>query len=269
MNLHPDLALARRLERTEAEANARFVESRANLMPHSGAEWIEVAGASAMFDGVHSPCTQTFGLGMFVPLTPDDLDQIEAFYQRHQAPVAHEVCPLADVSVAGLLAKRGYRPVEYSNVMYRSISAADWVPAPIDPATTARLTAPDEWPNWVDVAVAGWNEFAEYSASMRELMEVGARRTGALSFVAERDGAMIAAGALSLGGTVALLAGASTIPTARRRGAQLALLAARLRYALDHGCDVAMMVASPGSGSQRNAERHGFRVAYTRTKWSR
>jgi hypothetical protein len=27
------------------------------------------------------------------------------------------------------------------------------------------------------------------------------------------------------------------------------------------------MVAAPGSDSQRNAERAGFRVAYTRTKW--
>jgi len=27
------------------------------------------------------------------------------------------------------------------------------------------------------------------------------------------------------------------------------------------------MCALPGSGSQRNAERHGFRIAYTRMKW--
>ena len=39
------------------------------------------------------------------------------------------------------------------------------------------------------------------------------------------------------------------------------------REAFDHGCDLAMMVAVPGSDSQRNAERNGFRIAYTRTKW--
>jgi hypothetical protein len=27
------------------------------------------------------------------------------------------------------------------------------------------------------------------------------------------------------------------------------------------------MGALPGSSSQRNAERHGFRIAYTRLKW--
>ena len=40
-------------------------------------------------------------------------------------------------------------------------------------------------------------------------------------------------------------------------------------YAASHGCDLALMGAQPGSGSQRNAERHGFRIAYTRVKWKR
>jgi GNAT superfamily N-acetyltransferase len=66
---------------------------------------------------------------------------------------------------------------------------------------------------------------------------------------------------------VVVLAGASTIPSARRQGAQRALLAARLGYARETGCDLAMMCAEPGSASQRNGERQGFRIAYTRTKW--
>jgi hypothetical protein len=40
-----------------------------------------------------------------------------------------------------------------------------------------------------------------------------------------------------------------------------------MRYAAERGCDLAMMVAEAGSNSQRNAERKGFRVAYTRLKW--
>ena len=64
-HIFADLSLARRLERAEARSNASFVEAHARLRPDSGAEWIEVAGAYAMFDGVHSPCTQTFGLGIF------------------------------------------------------------------------------------------------------------------------------------------------------------------------------------------------------------
>jgi hypothetical protein len=40
-----------------------------------------------------------------------------------------------------------------------------------------------------------------------------------------------------------------------------------MRYAFHHNCDLAMMAALPGSSSQHNAERAGFQVAYTRTKW--
>ena len=47
-----DLALARRLERAEGTGNREFVEARARAFPESGACWIEVAGAYAMYDGV-------------------------------------------------------------------------------------------------------------------------------------------------------------------------------------------------------------------------
>jgi hypothetical protein len=102
---------------------------------------------------------------------------------------------------------------------------------------------------------------------MLGLSRVSARRPDGLSFLAEIGGEPVATGALSICEGVALLAGASTVPEARRRGAQLALLDARLDYAARQGCDLAMMCAQPGSSSQRNAERQGFRIAYTRIKW--
>ena len=60
-----DLELSRRLEAAEAHANAEFVETRARVSPDVGARWIEVGGAYTLFDGVDSPLTQTFGLGIF------------------------------------------------------------------------------------------------------------------------------------------------------------------------------------------------------------
>jgi hypothetical protein len=83
------------------------------------------------------------------------------------------------------------------------------------------------------------------------------------------DGKPGAAGALCIDGGVALFAGTTTVPELRRRGLQRALLETRMRYALEHGCDLASIVVLPGSDSQRNAERNGFRIAYTRTKWRR
>jgi len=92
-------------------------------------------------------------------------------------------------------------------------------------------------------------------------------REQTVCFLADVDGTPGAAGVLCMHDGVALFGGSSTVPELRRRGLQSALLEERLRYAFDHGCDVAMMAAEVGSNSQRNAERKGFRIAYTRTKW--
>jgi GNAT superfamily N-acetyltransferase len=86
-------------------------------------------------------------------------------------------------------------------------------------------------------------------------------------FIAEIDGQPGAAGALWIHEGVALFGGAATIPEMRRRGLQGALLQERMRYAAEQGCDLAMMVAEAGSESQRNTERKGFQIAYTRLKW--
>ena len=127
----------------------------------------------------------------------------------------------------------------------------------------------DEAQRWADVAAQGWSEMAELADFIRDLSLVSAERERGVSFFAQLDGEPIATGGISLGDGIALMAGASTIPAQRKQGAQLALLEARLQYAAAHGCDLAMMCAAPGSASQRNAERQGFRIAYTRIKWAK
>ena len=261
-----DLELARRLERTEGQGNVDFIDARNQAFPDWGAEWIEVAGTRAMFDGASSPLTQTFGLGMFEALAAEQLDEIEQFFRARGADVFHEVCPLADPSACALLNERGYKAIEFSNVLYQPISTELRLEVAPNEAVQVRLIREDEIDLWADTAAEGWSEFTEVVDFMRDLGKVFAR-SKSLSFLAELDGKPIATGALTISGDVALLAGASTIPSARRQGAQLALLEGRLRYAAAQGCTIGMMVTQPGSGSQRNAERHGFRIAYTRTKW--
>ena len=261
-----DNALARRLEATEGTGCARFVEARAALKPESGSTWIEESGTWAMFDGPTSPITQTFRLGVFEPMPPTGLDRIERFFEERDAPVWHEVSPLSDPSTLGLLTGRGYRPIELSNVLFRPISAADRFPGE-ESTVTVRRTGLADWQRWAATSLAGWSEYVELAGLMADFSEIGARRADAINFLAEADGVPAGTGSLVIEGGVALLAGASTVPAFRRRGAQLALLGARLRHAVTAGCDLAMITTAPGSGSQRNAERHGFRIAYTRTKW--
>lgn len=262
-----DLALSRRLERAEGQGNREFVEARARVFPESGAEWIEVAGAYAMFDGAASPVTQTFGLGVFQDVTSDEMDVIERFFHERGAPVSHEVSPLAPAATLTLLNESGYQPIEFTSVMFRLLKSEMQTPAERNEKIRVRLVEEGEHNLWAQTSAEGWSEFTEYADFIFELALVNAKRESGLSFFAELDGRAIATGAMSISGGVAVLAGASTIPTGRKQGAQLALLDSRLRYAAERGCDIAMMCALPGSASQRNAERQGFRIAYTRTKW--
>ena len=71
-----DLVLSKRLERAEGHACVQYAEARRRLFPDSDAEWIECAGTYAVFDGIESPVTQTFGLALFEELSPASLDVI-------------------------------------------------------------------------------------------------------------------------------------------------------------------------------------------------
>jgi GNAT superfamily N-acetyltransferase len=152
-----------------------------------------------------------------------------------------------------------------SSVLYQPIAE----PAPIAASNvTVRVAGPHEAALWTEVSTRGWShDHPEYASLMLELGAVTAARDNTVCFLAEADGQPGAAGALCLHEGVALFAGAATVPELRRRGLQSALLRERMRYAFNHNYDLAMMAALPGSNSQRNAERSGFHVAYTRTKW--
>jgi GNAT superfamily N-acetyltransferase len=258
-----DLPLARRLEQTEGRGNAAFVDAQARLDPSSGAIWKVAGGTSVMFAGVGSPITQTFGLGLHEPLRTSDLDAIERFFTSRGSAVLHEVCPLAGVDVSAMLAKRGYRPVELSSVLYQRIDANTRIES--NSALRVRKVEQAEQAMYGKVSAQGWSEHPELMPYVEGFAKLSV--ACATCFIAERDGKPIATAALFMHEGTALLAGASTVPEGRRQGAQNALLDARLQTAASNGCTLAMMVAAPGSASQRNAERHGFRIAYTRTKW--
>lgn len=269
MTVFADFGLARRLETAEGHGNAAFVDAQARREPYSGAIRTTIAGTMAMFAGVGSPITQTFCLGIHDKPSDRDMDALERFFTSRGSQVFHEVSPHAGADVLAMLTTRGYKPIEISNVLYQEIQGVQGARGAgaqgAQGALTVRQVEKHEAVIYGGLAVRGWSEMPEVIPFIHGFalssVEVAA------CFVAEHDGELIANAALFMHGGVALLAGASTVPEGRRKGAQQALLAARLRTAAAAGCDLAMVVTAAGSASQRNAERNGFRVAYTRTKW--
>lgn len=263
--LFADRTLAQRLEAAEGFACAQFALARKRLKPGCDSAVMRCGGADIVFDGIDAPTTQSFGLGMFEPLTAEGLSGIERFFLERGTTPMHEVSPFAGAATLDLLCGRKYRPFEISNVLYRTIEAPNHsLPAGIQ----IRIVAGDEAPLWSSVNARGWaHEHPEFEEFLQEVGALLVARENSPCFLAEIDGTPAAAGSLCVHEGVALFAGAATVPEHRRRGLQSALLAERMRYAAAQGCDLAMMVAEAGSNSQRNAERQGFRVAYTRLKW--
>jgi hypothetical protein len=60
-----------------------------------------------MDDGVTSPVTQTFGLGLYQKVAAPEVEVLEQFFKERGAPVFPEVSPVADLSLLALLNERG------------------------------------------------------------------------------------------------------------------------------------------------------------------
>lgn len=266
--LFADLTLARRLETTDALAGVEFARAWARLNSYTGDVFIPVAGGHAGFGGVDSPLTQAFGLGLNGPVTEADMSAMEEFYGGLGSAINIETCPLADPSLLKLLNERGYRPIEYSNVFVRELTGGDSRAWP-DATSNVRVRRPaeDEAESYSLVVVKSFFEDAEVPPGLLSVFLSCYYAERAFFFLAEVDGVPAGGGMMSIHQGVASLGGAGTLPEFRNRGLQKALLLARLAQAAQSGCDIAMVATSPGSGSQRNVERLGFRVVYTRTKF--
>jgi len=266
MPVFMDQALARRIERVECGIGVAYVDVRQRLEPEAGTTWRDYNGTHAFFDGRSSVQTQTIGLGMFAPVTADALSELEWFFDQRASPPQHEVSLFAGVETTALLVERGYRPVDLNNVLVQPLHD----PAAVSvPGLRARLCEPADAPVWLETMALGWSEDPVFGPLVPSIARISLMNPLMTHFLVERNGAPIAAAGLAIHDGVAILAGAATIPSARRLGAQNVVLGARLVEARRRGCDLAMIVTPPGGSSQRNAERRGFRIAYSRTKWQR
>ena len=200
-------------------------------------------------------------------VTDAELEEIEAYFLDLGADVNHELSPHVDNGLCRRLCDRGYRPVESANILYQPVDAGRILPHVSNPTIHCRLLGEGEERLWATISTEGWREFGNMDAMLSEVAAIAGVPQDMHLFVAELQGTPVAAAAVCVCQNVLNLAGASTIPGARRRGAQQALLDARLGFGVKTGCDLVVMGALPGSESQRNAERQVFRVAYTRTKW--
>jgi len=261
--LFADVALARRIEGADAAVGVESAEIHAKLHPEAESMAEAIAGGMAMFVGVGSPLTQAIGMGMEKPVRSWEMDRLERFFTSRNSGVRIELCPLSDGSLLGELSRRQYVLADFSNMLFRKLKAVESSIDESSPISVQR-SAPEEADLWARTVAMGFGEqLAPTSENLAILRTMVARPT-TKCVVAWVDGRPAGGGALSVHQGVAAIYGASTVPSFRRLGVQSAIIRSLITLAVEAECDLAYTLTRPGSVSQRNLERQGFRVAYTR-----
>lgn len=254
--------LAIRIEKSEAASWVSRLTAVHRLDGNPlGVEIRQVNGVTAlMVRNHHHPFLQrVLGLSSGHEAIVDDLLD---WYRGHNMDCRLDIAPLhASKEFLHHLAERGLYQSEFRAVFYG-------VPTADQPSLPAHLTVRELPQNDLDV-------FAEiYTAHLPEANRgfwktvtkaEFARLRCYVAFVGDNPAGVAA---LYVSDGIGSLGGAVTLPEFRGQGCQTALLRRRIADAAAVKCDFVVTHTTPGSESQRNIERVGLRVAYTRAVWA-
>lgn len=270
--LFADPALAHRIEQAEAamlRAATRHTAARAPGLPILE---LELAGGIGTFTEPGSPLNKLFGLGFGDALPSDEqLAAVESHVFAQGEAVRAEVSSLADPGLVELLSRRGYVLLGFENVLGLALPS-DRVPARA-PELEVSESPLHELDTWLDVVVDGFATpdvegvgpaEQHERALLRRIIGDFTQVPGMTRLLARRAGEPAGGASMRIADGVALLCGAATLPTQRRRGVQTAMLAERLASASVAGCTLAVVTTQGGSKSMQNAQRRGFELLYVR-----
>jgi len=224
----------------------------------------EICGGHMIFAGLGSPIGRATGVGIDRAFTAADLDRVEQFYRAHQAPAQVDLCPMHRPEVFELFKDRGYAIAELNNVLFRRLNVEEEFPTPPSGCEIRRSLMDESEAAGAIVESAFFPDGAP--EAFRGLIAPFYQMDRALAFVASIAGKLVACGTglVIPEHRVFALCGAGTLAEFRGQGLQTALLQARMAAAVAAGSEYAVVVTQGGTVSQRNAERLGFRVAYSK-----
>lgn len=235
-------------------------------------ECVPVAGGVMGFSGEGSWTNQAAGWGLDGAVSEADVDRLVDFYISRGVEPQIELSPFADKSLVTQLGRRGFVIKHFENVMAREIDDEEDLRAGLSfgwpkQLEIVRVDPQDEagQETFIDVSTSGWRKPEE---PVPEVMSRVVRRMFSVptfaAYVAHVDGAAAGGGSLRVTPEYCALQGTSVLPAFRRRGIQQALMIHRLEQARERGSTLALIESVPGIPTERNAERLGFQVAYTK-----
>jgi GNAT superfamily N-acetyltransferase len=219
---------------------------------------VEGMPRSAMFN-------RALGLGIGHPVSDNALDEIGTFFSRHGVAYGITLTPDAEPpDLPQRLVRRGFARGYAWQKFTRDTGLAPAAPTDL----TVERVGPERAAEFGDVFVRAYGT----PRIVQPLVERLPSLRGWHCFVAFSGGEPAATGALFVTGGVGWLGIAGTLPEHRGRGAQSAIVAARIEAARGAGCTVVVTeTGAPVGGdegpSYRNLVRAGFEPAYVRENY--
>lgn len=267
MRLLADRTLASRIERSVVRDVTRYAEACRRLDPDLPVACGAFAGGLALFIAPGSPVNMIFGAGFDGPVTGGDVEAVERFYAERGAQAAISLSPLADPTLAVTLGWRGWALTDFENVLVRGLGPGEpRMPAAAAGVTILAAETADQRRAWSRLSATAFDAPELPEDEVVRLGDAMAVRDDSTLLTGLVDGEPAGTGALWIDDAMGWMLHDATLPRLRGRGVQSALLAERTRMAEAAGCELAVTEARPGGTSQRNMERLGYCVVYTRVE---
>jgi GNAT superfamily N-acetyltransferase len=195
------------------------------------------------------------GVGILEPATPELLNEIINVFDPAGVPYSLPLAPgFQPEALPDWLMARGFVPSFGVAVFSRDLRLPRFAPNSIriervgksEAGTFARINA---------------EAFGGGSSSLWYASMIG--QSGFHGYIAYDGDAPVGTGMLGVVGSLGWLAAGATLPEARGRGVQTAMLSRRIRDAETFGCHwLTVETREPPDASFRNVERAGFELAY-------
>lgn len=264
------------LEKAEAEEMYEFEEGvREPARSTWGLESMRLGGGVVlgMRDDPSHYWSKALGFGFDEPVTLPLMEQVIAFYQDRNIQVATiQLAPTAipddwPAICEKLGIERGGNIRKLATDIDTAVDASSG--ARLDDGLTVGPVAPDEAAEWAAVMPPAMGMPLQ---GMQEMAAASVGRPGWHPFAVREGGAIIAVATLRVQRHLGSLFAGCTLPDARGRGAQSALIAARVRAARDAGCRFLVVEtfdepAGTHNSSYHNLVRAGFSQRYSRPNW--
>ena len=218
--------------------------------------FLDLGNGHAVFAGIGCPITQAHGR-----FSAEDIAQISAFYASRGAGWEALVTPYAEPGAVDRLQQMGAKLNGWETVLFLPLPHLNITGARLLPEVRIEEVDGDRVQNWAQLLQSGFED-PSLNSALESLNRYMTEMPDMHRFLLSFQGGAAAAAGLTIRDEIAYLAGSATREEYRGQGFHGALLDRRVQVAMRHGARLALIGTEPGSTSQRNAERAGFRVAY-------